>query len=417
VAGLGAAAELRRAGYAVEVLEAEAEVGGLARSFTRGGFRLEFGPHFVRSTLAETAGVCDRCVPVSAAEAIHYAGGLRAHPFGLLARPELVASVLRARAWLLGRSEPPTSLRDALRRQLGAGFAAAIAEPLLEKWAGEEAGALAPEAVGRLDPPELAVLLHHLWVTLTGRSRQLPRHGGAAWLYPTAGIGHVASSLAARAGLTPQLGARVEHIAVAGGRVAAVVAGGREWPADLVVASLPRGQVLQTIGAAPATPALLEPRAVLFLGFAVARARASRFHWTWFPGREWTFYRVGELKNAWAEAAPRHATLLQAEVACDVGDERWADPEGLARRVWPEVAAAYGLHDRELVGVETLRAPVAHPVVRERERAAWHELQPSPLSNLYLAGRFGVNRQWLMHEAYDSGVALARRAAREHAAP
>jgi hypothetical protein len=104
-------------------------------------------------------------------------------------------------------------------------------------------------------------------------------------------------------------------------------------------------------------------------------------------------------------------------VACDVDDTRWADPDALARRVWPEVAAAYGLRDGALLGIETLRAAVAHPVVRERERAAWADAAPRPLANLYLAGRFGANRHWLMHEAHASGVAAARRAVREHPAP
>jgi hypothetical protein len=85
--------------------------------------------------------------------------------------------------------------------------------------------------------------------------------------------------------------------------------------------------------------------------------------------------------------------------------------------VWPEVAAAYRLREGALIAVETLRAPVAHPVVRERERAAWAEVAPRPLPNLYLAGRFGANRHWLMHEAHASGVTAARRAVREHAAP
>jgi protoporphyrinogen oxidase len=411
VAGLAAAAELRQAGRPVVVLEAEPQVGGLARTLTVGGLRLEFGPHFVTRSLAAAAGVLEGAVPVSNWEAIHYRGKLRSFPFGLLKEPALVASVGLAYARALGGRRRDRDLAGYLEAGFGSRFAHAVAIPLVEKWAGAAAATLAPEMAGRLDPPELGVLWHHLRIVATGRSRQLARDGGDYWVYPAGGAGAVCEALARRHELDVRTGTPVTGVLWRDGRVHAVVAGGRELAAAAVISTLPRDALRALLHPQPPSegPAL-RTRAVIFLSAVVAREHVRRFSWTWFPESTWRFYRVSEPRNTRVEPAPRGWTVVQAELACDVDDALWrASDAALGDLVRPQLQAAFDLHAGELGAAHVIRAPHAYPVLAGAARSAW-EADPlrSPLRNLVHAGRFGVHRHLLMHDAYASGIRAAR---------
>jgi protoporphyrinogen oxidase len=416
VAGLAAAAALRRAGIAVQVFEAEERLGGLARGFVHEAVRYEFGPHFVTRSLAQEAGVLAGAVHVTNFEAVWHEGVLRSFPFGLLRDPRLASSVGLAYLRALGRRPAPGNLREHLRGGFGHDFATTVAEPLVAKWAGDDPGELALEMAERLDPPRLAVLLVHLQILVGRRSRQLARAGGDYWVHPAAGAQAVCEGLAGRAALRVHTGTPIEAIVVDAGRVQAVRAGGREWPAAAVVATLPRVQIAALLGAHPGgpTPGGVAPartRAVLFIGVVVARDRVTRYSWTWFPGRQFHFYRVYEPKNTRGDWAPPGRTLLLAEIGCERGDRLWhLDDAELGAVVWPELMAAYRLRPSELVSVRVLRAPFAYAVLREDERRHWAaDPVTTTLPNLFLAGRFGCHRHWLMHEAHASGEAAARR--------
>jgi protoporphyrinogen oxidase len=412
VAGLSAAAALRRAGVRVEVFEAEARIGGLCRSVEVGGVQLELGPHFVQRSLLATAGALPGARHFRSEEGIYYRGRVRAFPFGLLREPRLVASVGRAYAGgLLGRPRP-RSVAEHLRAGFGPGFARAIPEPLLEKWTGEPAHRLAPEMAGRLDPPELSILLRHVLVLLTGRSRQLERDGGDYWMSPAGGAAAVCEALAQGAGLTPRTGTPVTALHVAGGRVTGLAAGDREWPADAVIATIGRDQLralLRPAGALALAP--LRTRAALFVAARVERARVTDRDWIWFPEGQWPFYRVSEPTRSRRDVAPPGTSVLQAEVACDLGDATWrASDAELGARVLPRLAAALALDRSELRPLAVQRAPRAYPVLLEAERAHW-ERDPwrTAAPNLVLAGRLGEHRHALMHDAYRSGLAAAER--------
>jgi protoporphyrinogen oxidase len=418
IAGLGAAAAVRRAGFAVEVFEAEERLGGLCRSVTADGAQLEFGPHFVQRALLATAGALEGARHVTSAEGICYRGRVRDFPFGLLREPALVVSVGRAYARGLAAAaglaarDHPRSVGDHLRAGFGRDFARAIPEPLLEKWTGEPAARLAPEMAGRLDPPELAILVNHALILLTGRSRQLERDGADYWMCPAGGAAAVCEALARGAGVAPRTGTPVTAVRVAAGRVTGLRAGGREWPAAAVIATIARAPLralVQPAGAL-ALPAL-RTRAALFVAALVARARVTAHDWIWFPEPEWPFYRISEPTRGRPGSAPAGTSLVQAEVACDLGDASWtASDAEVQARVLPRLAAAVGLPPGALRPLPVLRAPYAYPVLLEDERPLWaRDPWRTPAPNLVLAGRLGEHRHALMHDAHRSGVAAARR--------
>src|SRR4051794_31420172 len=99
LAGLSAAALLRRRGVPVVLYEAGGRIAGVAQSFWGdGGVTYDFGAHFITNRLAEAVGVRDRCRPVKRyAETVWLDGRSYKYPFGLVSVPRMALDGLKAK--------------------------------------------------------------------------------------------------------------------------------------------------------------------------------------------------------------------------------------------------------------------------------------------------------------------------------
>lgn len=98
-----------------------------------------------------------------------------------------------------------------------------------------------------------------------------------------------------------------------------VFADGSEQPYDTMVATLPLARLLRMLDRVPerfaAAPRRLTASVVHNINIGINRAAASPYHWIYFPGPEFPFYRVGCYSNFTPAMAPRHTSSLYVEIA------------------------------------------------------------------------------------------------------
>ena len=144
LAGLTAAAFLQRHGVPVRLFEASNRLAGLSRSETdEEGFTYDFGAHFITNRLAAAVGLSAQCRDVVRyGECVWLKGTSYSYPFGLMLKPQFLASALAAFAVRIGQVAPVTAL-ELYRAKFGRVLADQVAAPLSEAWSGVAARELA----------------------------------------------------------------------------------------------------------------------------------------------------------------------------------------------------------------------------------------------------------------------------------
>lgn len=427
LAGLAAAAELRRRGVPVAVFEAGPKVAGLARSHADpDGFTYDFGAHFVTNRLAVALGVADRCRDVTRyGESVWLRGRAYSYPFGLMRVPRFVAGGVRAK--LPGRRPGIESAADLFRANYGRALADEVAIPLLEAWSGLPADRLAP-AVADSMPGSIAetlkLTLARRWTgkaIAIGYSRELP-HGTGVWhVYPEGGLGTLCETLADPLGDAVRLNAPVQTVEVSDGRATAVVAGGERVPVAGVVSTAPVNALPRLVpGAAALAPlARFRYRPMVFVNLRLAGRGLLPDVVVWTPEAGFPFFRLTEVPLAMPWLAPAGKTLVTVDIGAEVGDRHWAMSDDELGRycvdhltpVIPDVATRYQ-------GCRVLRTPVAYPVFDrgyEADRQAL-ERDGTGVPGLWTVGRNGEFAHLFMEDVYVRATRAAGRVAEAVAA-
>ncbi len=333
-AGLTCAVRLAEAGLPVVVVEREAAVGGLLRSFELDGLVFDLGPHvlfldhpgpgeaFLRQTLAGQP-----VIRRPFAFAIAAGGRLWRFPnhFDFLRYPlRYKLEVLRAAAKRRGAppAEPiPASLE--LAEKSGPGLYALLFADLFAKKA--------------LRPPEA---LHHHWLaradrTIDNRLEPFARRGKAAavlaalsrlrqrYTYPAGGLGDVPRLLSAR---LRRCGGEIITNAAdlslhrQGDRIAAVRTGGREIPVGHLVWTAPLNALNAALGADVPTLPTVTMRLVM-LTYARTQRRPRPYVYTYHPDPALAANRVYYPESIFRELGPadREGLCLEINVASDGG--------------------------------------------------------------------------------------------------
>ena len=164
LSGLTAAWALKRANADVVLLEASPRAGGVVRTEARGGYLLELGPNTVRPSaelwaLAAELGLADQTLLADprAPRYIDWDGTLHALPSGpsAIVRSRLLSASgklrLLSEPFRRGAGRPDESVRDFVRRRLGAEAADRLVEPFVAGiFAGSAARLEAASAFPRL---------------------------------------------------------------------------------------------------------------------------------------------------------------------------------------------------------------------------------------------------------------------------
>ena len=408
-AGVTAGYLLGRAGADAIVLEAEDQVGGLAKTVVRDGYRFDLGGHrfFTKSAEVERLWhdvMGEELLVRPRQSRIHWNGRFLDYPL---------------RAGNVVRRLGPLEVARCALSYAAAALKPAGEERTFEQWVTKRFGRRLfdlffrsyTEKVWGVPTSEIraewaAQRIRGLSFGSAVRAALLGNRGNRIkslieeFHYPRLGPGQMWEAFAAELD-DLRLETPVEGIEIEDGRVVAVEAGGERIPATAAISSLPLRTIVELAGDdAPAH--VHEAAAGLryrdFLTVAVALDREAPFPDTWIYVHD-PDVRVARIQSygAWSPAMlpdPRRA-CLGLEYFCFAGDDLWQTPdEELVRLATRELEALDLVPAGAVERGWVVRVPQAYPIYDEdyQERVdtirAWLET----VRNLQQVGRNGLHR-------------------------
>jgi len=409
-AGLTAALMLVRAGCPVTVLEREAQVGGLARTVQRDGYRFDLGGHrfYTKSREVETLWLevlGEEMLVRPRRSRIRWDGRFLDYPLS-------AGDVVRQLGALELARAGASYARAALRRRAG--------EETFEEWVCNRFGRRLfelffrayTEKVWGVPTSEIraewaAQRIRGLSFARAARAA-LPGRGGAGvkslieeFRYPRLGPGQLWEAMASeieRLGGEVRTGAEVTEVDVAGGTVRA---GGEAIEAGAVISSLDLRALTAVASPPPPGPVRRAAAGLRYRDFvtvALVLDGADPFPDTWIYVHE-PEVAVARIQNfrAWSPwMVPDDATAcVGLEYFCFEGDALWAAPDdelvALAARELERLGLARAARVR---AGHVMRVPKAYPIydAAYAERVATVRGWVEGLDGLQTIGRNGLHR-------------------------
>jgi len=411
-AGLTAAYELTRRARPVVVLEGGAQVGGLARTEVRDGYRFDLGGHrfFTKSHEVgrlwhEVLG--DELLLRDRLSRIFWRGRFIDYPLrlgdvvrkvGPLELMRCAASFGAAQLW---RRREPETFEQWVCARFGRRLFELFFKSYTEKvWGVPTSEIRAEWAAQRIRTLSFARIVRAALFKDGGDMHSLVER----FHYPRLGPGQMWEAMAtqiAEGGGEVRLGASVTRVELRNGRVVAVEAGGERLPVGHAISSLPLRDIVALADPQP-PPEVRAAAAGLryrdFLTVALVVAGEDLFPDNWIYIHE-PAVQVGRIQNfrAWSEAMVPDSTCtcVGMEYFCFEGDELWNCSDLELVRLATRELVQIGLTSAELVQAgHVVRVQKAYPIydaeyeARVRTIRGWLE----QISNLQQIGRNGLHR-------------------------
>ncbi len=414
VAGLTIAYQLGRRGYQVTVVEKNAVVGGLARTFHYGDFHFDTGPHRFHTENPRVAAFIREILKEEAIEIPRRSGARmfgRFHEWPL--RPSiLVAMPIKlmfqgAKDLLFKEKLPGESFEADVVNKYGRTLYDIFFEPYTRKFLFYSPSELhrdwARAGVNRAVIDKRAAS-DNLWSLL--KNTLMPKPVETMFLYPPHGVGRfpdlLAEGIVAMGGRIIT-GESIIGIEAAGARIVAVRTSAERIACDNIVWTAPITTLNAQLGIEGVD---LEYLSTIFYNFEIGRPPKMNYQWTYFGGDE-IFSRVTSPEAFLPSTTPPGKSGLCVEFTCREGDERWQHPEGYTQEIISDLVRTKALDspsDVERVHVE--RVPFTYPIYKLNYLG---ELQKNlralaDYSNLLLAGRCG--RFWYNNMDHSIGQGL-----------
>lgn len=418
-AGLTAAYQLQKLGISVDLYEAGPEVGGMARSMTLWGHRVDLGPHRFFSKDSRVNGFWHDAIGsdfhlVERQTRIFYRGRFFAYPLqpldvlvklGLWDSVRCVASYLRqkiAPERVSGRTE---SFEDWVVSRFGRRLYAIFFKSYSEKLWGIPCDRLdADFAAQRIRGFSLGRSI--LAMARFGKRRE--RTLVDRFSYPDDGSGAVYAMLAEKftaLGGRLHLDTPIGGVSRAGdGRVAGIALhDGSVEPFDHVVSTMPLTLLAARLAGdddAPGAAGLLEPlsrlryRNTILVYLKVEAMDLFTDQWIYIHAPELAVGRITNFSN-WARPADAKpaSTVLCLEYWCDDDDAIWQEPETASiERAVDDLRRLALAGQAPVTAGHVVRVPRCYPVYGRGYQSALdpvvHYLKP--IANLWPIGRYGA---------------------------
>jgi protoporphyrinogen oxidase len=414
VAGLTIGYQLSRRGYQVTVVERNAVVGGLGRTFHYGDFHFDVGPHRFHTENPRVAAFIREILLEEAIEIPRKSGARmfgRYHEWPL--RPSILAA-MPIKLMLSGAKDlvfkehlPGESFEADVVNKYGRTLYEIFFEPYTQKFLFHSPSELhrdwARAGVNRAVIDKRAQA-DNLWSLL--RTTLMPKPVETMFLYPPTGVGRFSDKLAdaiRAGGGRIILGRDVTGVETAGRRIVTVTAGDEHIPTENLVWTAPLTTLNTQLGL---TNVDLEYLSTIFLNFEIGKPPRLDYQWTYFGGDE-IFSRVTAPEAFLPSTVPPGKSGLCVEVTCRQGDARWQDPDSLVKPVTNDLVRTQMIAsagDIERVHVE--RVPFTYPIYKLNymQELTRNLRELGQYSNLLLAGRCG--RFWYNNMDHSIGQGL-----------
>jgi protoporphyrinogen oxidase len=414
-AGLTAGLVLARRGVTGVVLEADRQVGGIAKTVERGGFRFDLGGHRFYTKLDPVQRLWERTLGDELLvrprlSRILYRGEYFAYPLraedvvrrlGVVETLRCAGSYLAAR---VRRNEPPVTFEDWVTARFGRRLYNAFFREYTEKVWGIPGSEIQSEWAAQ------RIRNLSFWTALksaVGLNRTHVTSLIEEFHYPRLGPGQMWEAIAeqlVRAGVPVELETRVTRLRHAGGRVESVVVetpdGERELAVEGVVSSIPLSELVLSLDPLPPDDVVAAARRLRYrdlLVVALVSSDPEPFPDNWIylhdPGT-----RAGRVQNfgAWSAGMTRPGfTCLGVEYFCFADDELWSMPDNALVQLAARELGRIGLLDPDhVVDGTAIRVRHAYPMYDAGYREAVGRLRGAldGLENLETVGRNGLHR-------------------------
>jgi len=417
LAGLACAREL---GSACTLLEAEDRVGGLCRTEVIEGFSFDWTGHWLHARDPEMRDLIagrwlrGNLLDVQRRARIYSEGVWTTFPYqfhlhGLPSRTisDCVLGFIDATLGPGGealRARPLKNAAEYILRHLGEGFARHFMFPYNEKLYTVPCEELSPEWGGRFIPrPSLEEVVN-------GAAGPAPEDVGynASFWYPRqGGIEALPRAIAAELRADVRLAARVQQLDLAGRRVR--LASGEELAYDALVLTAPLPVCVRLLAEAPPpvreAASRLRAVSVTVVEVGARDCGGERFHWAYFPGKEFAFYRIGSPSQVNPALAPAGFRSFAVEFA-----HRGAPDTARLIEQAIEALSRCGLVQRDQVVLSRARTiPTAYVLFDRHHAQARATVQGHfEQHGVELAGRYGKWEYSSMEDALLSGRDAAR---------
>jgi protoporphyrinogen oxidase len=434
-AGLSAGYALTLAGCKVAVFEQDQQVGGLARTLVRDGFRFDIGGHrwftkkpelnhFLIDLLGEELVVVDRV------SRIYYDGRFVNYPLragevltsiGPSTSARAVADFAVSQAVQRLTNKPVVTMEDAYVAQFGRTLYELFFRRYSEKLWGEDCSRLSGDWVAQRSRGL------SLFTALREALKRSDTHVESLvdrFMYPRLGYGRISERMAeeiTRGGGTVHLGWRVvavDHhahaitsITVSDGQQELTVGG------DAFVSSIPMTELTcllrpEVDGAILAATRTLSFRDLVTVHLFIDQPHLTNDTWIYVHDPRVSFSRLHEPRNWSSAMAPPSRTSLVLEIFCEAGDAMWqrSDDELCELAVRDLHERLHLVEPRTVTGGFVERSRDAYPRYSLGYREAVEAIQSQlrSFANLSIVGRGGTFRYNNADHAIETGLLAAR---------
>jgi protoporphyrinogen oxidase len=429
ITGLTLCWELTRLGFAVDLFEADATVGGLAATFKWDGFNFDYGPHEfctdnpeLTSMLQEILG--EDYLVRQRRSCQYFMGSELQYPFsitglvqclgiGFLARVgmEILAGRLKSMFW----QEEDYSFRSWTYSRFGKSLYETYFGPYTEKVWGLPPELLDPRvASNRISISSVFDYLYQYVQFIFKHENYANPHSPmkSHFIYARNGMGTLCEKLAeaaTRRGANIHLNSRITAMRVQDNRISSIEVNGDSFSDfDLVVNTLPLTLQLELLGFR--MPKLIQFRSMAFVMLQAPIEKMRDWLWIYFPDPDVIFQRVTEFQGFNAEMCPPGSTGLCAEISYFPEQEigRMSDEELVARTVSDLKRTGFLPPDIECRGV-VRRTNYAYPI-QYFGFIEWVAMMMKPLSefeNLIITGRQALYKYCNMNECMEMALDVA----------
>jgi protoporphyrinogen oxidase len=420
-AGLAIGFYARKAAIPFTIYEASDYIGGNARTLEYDGFLFDIGAHRFHDKYPDVTTEVKELLKedlrqVYAPSQIFYKGKFLDFPIS----PLNVLKKLGIGIFLRGcfeilsaTSKSGKSVEhfgDFATRTYGRKIAKIFVLDYSEKLWGRSSHRLSPKISGkRLQRFTFKTFLEE--IIQNGKAQT--KHRDGTFYYPVKGIGMIADSLSQFCGENNiRRNTKVSRIFHDRNRVIGIEINGEEQiKVDEIANTLPMPLFLSLMEPKPEEKILslaqsLQFRSLILVAVFLNKTSVTKNAAVYFPSDHFIFNRIYEPKNRSAFMAPEGKTSLIAEIACSVGDDRWAlTNEALAENVCAQLTHIGWTKKNEIINTLVKRFPYAYPILEIGFEEKISEILNylKQFDNLKLSGRSGEFKYTHIHDLLKSG--------------
>jgi len=410
-AGITAAYELAKAGITVDLYEASACVGGLARTIELWGMKADIGPHrfFSHDSRVNRLWlevVKDDYRMVNRLTRIYYNGRFFQYPLRPLNALQQLGSqeAVKCMASFAAQKIRPLRLNGSFENWVINRFGKRLFEIFFKTYSEKLWGISCAD----LDDDFAAQRIKKLSLFEAVKNSLMQGRGNKhqtlvdSFAYPTGGTGMVYDRMAEsilKSGNRILLNTPVEKVVTSKGTVTGIVSGGGIFSAyDNVISSMPLTRLVGTLDEAPSAirdaAASLTFRNAIMVYLLVEGADLFPDNWLYIHSADLKTGRITNFRN-WVPDlyAGKNDSVLMLEYWCNGDEPFWKSADSYLISLASEELNKTGLiKGKKILDGHVLRIPKCYPVYRKGYRSSLQPVEEylTGIRNLQVIGRFGA---------------------------